>query len=248
MGVPSGDWNQAFEAIPSGDSNPDIGDDAIRAFKLAVRQRLERDHEGTWTESGADAHVYDGLHRKGSARIYVVDADPIAAWPDADALTRALTYNHDDGRVWSDSGDGYLPVVGIVNPDDTDALMWKGMIREVLQFSWQGVIATTSVLAKVMVPHKSTVLKIGACLGTKPVGCAAELNIGVNGTTDLISTAEVGISTSTGKGTSVALDASHSLLLPDDVLEIVISKVGSTTAGSDLSVYIELLVEPGTTW
>lgn len=57
--------NSAFMGQPAGGEDPSLGDDRIRAFKEAWKERLEKEHYLDLTEAGVQPR--QGLHRAGSA-------------------------------------------------------------------------------------------------------------------------------------------------------------------------------------
>jgi hypothetical protein len=247
MAVPSSAWDSTWEATPADAGDPEQGADNIRDSKLYVRERLEREHEGSITESTADKS-YDGTHRKGSARAFVVDADPAAAaWPDGDGV-RALETDdvHDDGRLWFDSGDGYLPALWAETDDDPETHGWVGCIREVYTWHWQGVLATTAAFPRILIPHKCEVLKIGAVVANAPTGSATTLNVHKAETAAKIASSDLSLAAGTGvaKASTSTLSATNKELAAEDVLRLEIVSVGSTTPGSDLMVYVEVLLKP----
>lgn len=91
-------WNNTFETKPLGSDSPSQGDDQIRELKLAVRERMYKEHEFDLT-SGASSE--DGWHVAGSAKVYVgasaptLRPGPLSVPLDAD----------DDGRLWLSSTD-----------------------------------------------------------------------------------------------------------------------------------------------
>lgn len=57
--------NSAFMSLPAGSEDPSLGDDRIRAFKAAWKERLEKEHFLDLSEAGAQPR--QGLHKAGSA-------------------------------------------------------------------------------------------------------------------------------------------------------------------------------------
>jgi hypothetical protein len=94
-------WDATFETTPAGTDNIAQGDDRIRELKTANRERLEREHIGSTTDTQAD----HGWHREGSAMAYVDTAEPTTR-PDG---TTALTAAIDEGRLWIDTDGGATP-------------------------------------------------------------------------------------------------------------------------------------------
>jgi hypothetical protein len=250
MAAPDAKWDSAFEAVPADTDDPEQGADNIRDTKLAVRQRFVREHEGSHGESTADK-AYDGRHRAGSARALVVDADPATAgWPDdatdEDTLLYRALDTRDDGRLWFDSGDSWLPALRAQTDDDPETHGWVGYVREVFRWSWQGVIGTTLDVPRILVPHACTVIKVGAVLTNAPTGSAATLQVHKGESAAGICTAALSLAAGTGlaKASTATLDDTNKVLAADDTLRLEIATVGSTTPGSDLSVFVEVIVHP----
>jgi len=86
-------WNTAYEATPAGADDPSIGDNKIREFKGAIRERVIKEHTMNLS-SGLLAE--DGWHKMGSAEIYIGESTPTTK---PDGVT-ALDSTYDVGRVW----------------------------------------------------------------------------------------------------------------------------------------------------
>lgn len=95
-------WNTAFEQTPAGSESPSLGDDRFRELKVAVRERLEKEHVMDLTGGIAGD---DGWHESGSAKVYFQSAAPTTRPDGATSLTAA-----DNGRIWMSSTDYKLRV------------------------------------------------------------------------------------------------------------------------------------------
>lgn len=111
-------WDAAFEAIPPNTESVSLGDDAIRNFKLEVRERLEEEHCFGSPGTGCPT-VDNGMHREGSARGFVSGTKPANL---NNPAATAIGANH-EGLVWLDS-DGADNVDA--NNDDDRIGVWDG--------------------------------------------------------------------------------------------------------------------------
>lgn len=90
-------WNTPFEASPAGGDSPALGDDKIREFKEAFRERFEHEHK---MDLGVGTASLDGWHIQGSAISYI-QTDAPTTRPDGSTALSAL----DNGRLWVDTDD-----------------------------------------------------------------------------------------------------------------------------------------------
>lgn len=74
-------WDAAFEAAPADNEDINLGANRIRALKVAVRERMQVDHE--WEDD-----QQDGKHNK--LTLVPQDAAPATASPDAFLFTMVL--------------------------------------------------------------------------------------------------------------------------------------------------------------
>lgn len=88
-------WNNGFEATPAGSEDPSLGDDRFRELKLAVRERLQKEHTMNLSSGIAGE---DGWHKGGTAKVYLQSTAPDLR---PDGLT-ALNAE-DNGRIWIDT-------------------------------------------------------------------------------------------------------------------------------------------------
>lgn len=102
-------WNNAFEQEPVDSAALTDGNEAIQATKVAVRERMEVEHE---FGPNASIGVSQGKHKAGSAIIYS-DSQP-STNPGGSALSSGdkgrLWYNTSAGRLYRWTGGGWDPI------------------------------------------------------------------------------------------------------------------------------------------
>jgi hypothetical protein len=76
-------------------------------------------------------------------------------------------------------------------------------------------------------------------VGTDPVGADLNLDLNKNGSNSIFSST-FGISDGTSSASTTTFNATYEDLAADDYLTLDIDQIGSTTAGSDLSITIEV--------
>jgi len=94
-------WDSTFEASPVDGDQLSNGDNEIRDLKETARANLAVEHH---VGSGTDN---TGRQREGSARVFVEATAPTTIG----ASDRAGSNSLDEGRVWDDSGDGFIQYV-----------------------------------------------------------------------------------------------------------------------------------------
>lgn len=92
-------WDVTFEALPTNTEDASLGDDRIRSTKLAIRERITKEHFFDPAEAGTQPR--QGLHRAGSAVSFIQAAAPTTR--NGVALTSA-----DNGLLWVDTDDMLL--------------------------------------------------------------------------------------------------------------------------------------------
>lgn len=220
-------WNTAFEASPAGGDTPTQGDDRIRDLKEATRERMEKEHFFNLA-SGLPAE--DGRHLSGAAIGYRQAAAPTLRPDGVTALD-----SDDAGRIWFDSDAGEFPSV-------YDGAAFVGFIKVYLRWSVQGTLAVqTNVLPQIIVPRAGTINKVTARADTAPTGASLLVDIFKNGSASIFDTSgdRITIAVATNEDSSDVIDAVDGVLAAEDHLEINIDQVGSTIAGSDLTITIE---------
>lgn len=216
-------WNTAFEAVPAGGASPTGGDDAIRDLKGAVRERVIKEH--VMDLSGGVA-ADDGWHREGSAIAYYESSAPTNR-PDA-----ATSLDSDDaGRLWYDTDTGLVSI--------WSGSAWVPITKVFMRTSIDGTLAAgTDLLPHIVVPRAGTITKVTIHAETGPTGQALIVDINKNGSTTVFDT-RVQIDAGSSEGSSTDIDSSDGVLAAEDYLTFDIDQVGSSVAGSGLSVMIE---------
>ena len=92
-------WDATFEAAPDGGNPPSTLDDAIRAHKAAVEERMKNEHTTYSGDSTSGTASVDWRHKKGSARAYYQSAAPT----NQPGTAGAALGSGDDGRLFVDS-------------------------------------------------------------------------------------------------------------------------------------------------
>lgn len=121
--------NSAFMGQPAGGEDPSLGDDRIRAFKEAWKERLEKEHYLDLTEAGVQPR--QGLHRAGSAVAFYQASAPTTrngvalGATDSGLLWRSST----TGDLWVYTGSAWVPATDIYESINTSktysALGWR---------------------------------------------------------------------------------------------------------------------------
>lgn len=101
----SNTWDAAFEAAPADNEDINLGANRIRALKVAIRERMQIDHE--WEDA-----EQDGKHNK--VTLVPQDAAPVPVTPDGALFTMVLAghtellYKDDLGNLMQLSQAGKL--------------------------------------------------------------------------------------------------------------------------------------------
>lgn len=231
-------WDSTFESKPAGSRSPKYGDDDIREHKEAVRERIAKEHVMT---TGTGTNTLHGWHLSGSARGYVQTGTGPTTRPDGSTSLGAS----DAGRVWFDSGEDYTPHVWT-------GTAWQGFAPEVVRISIQGSLATTGdAVPPVIFPQKCDIRKVTARVGTAPTtqgivfnivrmysSGAASVSLFQTGPSMTIAAAGYTATRTQGQMTTTGYSLSA-----DDYLKLSITQVGTGTAGADLGITIEALLE-----
>ena len=226
MAAPTVTWDTAFEAAPAGSDNLSTVDTVIQSLKTSIRERFEREHNGAL----AGTQSKHGFHRAGSAVAFYQAAAPTTKITAGDGALDA----DDAGRIWVDS-DTYVPSVW-------DASAWQGMMREIARVSIQGTLATgTNVVPRIVLPRACTILKVTAYAETAPTGASILIDINKNGTDSIYTgVTRLTIAAAAKAGNTTSFHATNKVLAAEDQLTIDIDQVGSTIAGADFSITIEV--------
>jgi hypothetical protein len=216
-------WDSAFRADPEGSDDPRQGDDSIRQFKVAVEERIAREHIGLYTDTNAN----HGMHRQGSAVAFCQAAAPTTS-VDGGSLSATL----DLGRLWVKSTTGHIYYY--------NGSAFAACMEYMYRASVQGVLITgSSVVPPIHFSRAATISKVSIRVGTAPTGTTLIVDLLKNGSSSLFSGVTkptIAISGFTNSVTS--FHATNKILADDDYLTLDISQVGSTIAGADLSVTI----------
>lgn len=224
-----------YNAAPSGSDSPTLGDDGIRSTRKEVYERIKNEHYVEEHTSSDGTRSNDWKHREGSAKAYF-DTDANRAGtthPNGDALNTT-----DHGRLYFTSDVSNLPYV-------YTGSAWEGFIREIARFSIQGNLTTGTDLVPAMIfPRACTVTKVSARVGTATSGADLQLSLNKNATatSSIFTTDPFTISAGSNTSSTTGLNTTNAALSADDYLTFDIDQVGSTTAGADLSVVVEVVL------
>jgi hypothetical protein len=231
MSAPTGTWDSTFETVPAGSDNLSVGDDAIRALKAAISTRFGREHHGLTS----DTNSKHGWHKAGSAVAFYQVSAPTAK-PEASG---AVLDTDDTGRLFHRSGDNVLLV--------WTGSAWVGCTKEIARVSVQGTLAvTTNVVPAIVLPRACTILKVSARVGTAPTGASLLIDINKNGNTGqsiFNGATRITIAAASSADNKTTFDGSYGVLAADDYLTVDIDQVGSTIAGADLGLTIEVRID-----
>lgn len=228
-------WDATFLTLPAGGNLLSDGDNKIRDLKTGITERVENEHT-TYNDGTGGSYLLDWNHKPGSAKGYFQNAAP-GTRPNGSTTLDA----NDAGRLWFDDDDADLPYFY----DGTDPYAvegWIGLLRCFPRFSIQGTLATGSeVVPRIIFPHGGAIIRVDAVVTTAPTGAALRVDLEKNGANSIFGTNDyVEIAAAANSGNSTDMDAAHSLLAAGDYLTVDIDQVGSTVAGVDLSVTIEM--------
>ena len=125
-------WDGTYENNPADTDIIGEGNEEFQTLKKAIRERMANDHEMVTTDGSGQ--VRHGLHKQGSARLYVSASAPTAL-PNETALGSS-----DVGRLWFKTGDATLWEYDAVTPwvqikVDTAALIANAVTNEKLRKS-----------------------------------------------------------------------------------------------------------------
>ena len=223
-------WDATFLTKPLDGDSPSSGDDEIRTVRSAITERMDNEHTTYVADGTAGNYLLDWNHVKGSAKGYFQDVAPANRPNGLTALTA-----DDNGRLWFDDNDGDLAYV-YVHPS------WVGLNVMLARFSIQGTLAVgADVVPRIIFPHGGTIIRVDASVITAPTGAALRVDLEKNGANSIFDTNDyVEIAIAATEGNSTDMVAVHSVLAAGDYLTVDIDQVGSTIAGADLSVSIEM--------
>lgn len=96
-------WGPTFKDQPPNSQSPSLGAERMREHRTAIEERIANEHRTQAAGTGGVANL-DGVHKRGSAAVYVSDTPP-TTFPNGDALTAVA-----NGKVWYKSDDKTLHV------------------------------------------------------------------------------------------------------------------------------------------
>ena len=119
-------WDSSFEATPAGSDSISVGDDDIRDLKLAVRERMQKDHY--WDPAGTDGdhgeHKKVTFHEPISTPANVVDKGFLYT---KDVSAKAeLHWEDEDGNELQLTSGGKLKSVEVILTTQGDLLTHNG--------------------------------------------------------------------------------------------------------------------------
>jgi hypothetical protein len=109
-----------------------------------------------------------------------------------------------------------------------------------LPFSNTGTLAVTTGTHRLYLEHPGTITSVRAAVGTAPVGASVIVDVKKNGTTIFTTSGHrptIAASTFTALATGIDVPT----VSAGDYLTVDITQIGSTTAGADLTVTVEVL-------
>jgi hypothetical protein len=190
----------------------------------------------------------------GSGTEYVVHGqDVIVAEDTSDAFTRmrfrgawdagisdysvndAVTYG---GNFWAAQG---FPTTGVIPPSDADwvPLTQPSPSRAYWSFFYTGVLVLTTGTHRISAERATTIVNVRASVGSAPTGSSIIVDVKKNGTTIFTNPAHRPTIT-VGTNTALASAIDVSSLSAGDYITVDITQIGSSTAGSDLTVTLEV--------
>lgn len=126
-----------------------------------------------------------------------------------------------------------------VNSRPALAVRYSTGQRQLLAFSNTGALSVQTGTHRMYVEHGSTILAVRAAVGTAPTGAAILVDVNKNGTT-IFTTQANRPSIAAAGFTALAAAVNVPALAPGDYLTVDVDQVGSTVAGSDLTVTVEV--------
>jgi hypothetical protein len=221
-------WDDTgYNNEPRDSSSPTLGDDGIRSTRKEVYERAKNEHTVEEDTASDGGRLQDWNHKQGSAKVYRQSSAPTNRPNGSTTLD-----SNDEGRLWIDS-DTDLPYY-------YDGSSWVEILRHIARVSIQGALSTgTNLIPPIIFPRACKILKVSARVGTDPVGADLNFDLNKNGSNSIFSST-FGISDGTSSASTTTFNATYEDLAADDYLTLDIDQIGSTTAGSDLSITIEV--------
>jgi hypothetical protein len=252
--VPTVSWD---ETKPAGSRDISLGDDDIREMKRQIREILAVDHEISSSGQGenwgrhnivtllvqtsisalADAGKIYSKDFNGKAELCYLDEDG-----DEVQLTRGGVLHIPDGaELESDAAP--TDDKGIANKKYVD-----DKVAGVRTLSWYlpyeqvaDAVETDSPGARLTIPFAGTITKAIIYAETGPTGAAMIADIHLNGSTIWATQGNrVQVAAGANEGTQETFDTT--VVAVGDDFKVFINQVGSTIAGSDVSIHLEITV------
>jgi hypothetical protein len=224
-------WNANFRSNPLSSDTPTRGDDEIQATRQATDERMKNEHTTYLSDGTNGTAAKDWLHKPGSAVAFYQSSAP---------TTKLSGEALEDGMIWIDSDDGIVYI--------RHGSAWVGANREIARVSIQGTLSTgTNVVPPIVFPRASTINKVSARVGTAPTGASLLVDFNKYNTSEVLQGSifdgetRITIAASDYHDARTDFHATYGVLAADEYLTMDIDQVGSTVAGADLSVTIEVL-------
>jgi len=238
MSAPTKTWDSSFESTPPGTGLVSNVDTNFQDFKVAVRERIEREH---YLATGGTQSQH-GWHKAGSARAFYYGTTT-SATNKLDPSTSILD-QYDAGRLMVSS---QTYVLYVWDASSTVSGAWKSTSRQTMRVCIQGTLAyATNIVPRFVIPRACEIIKVVGYLETAPTGQALIIDINSGASNSIFSAARlqfnIGSNTASIVRTRTGSEFStYAALVDDATLTVDIDQVGSTIAGADLSLTIEAL-------
>ena len=120
--------------------------------------------------------------------------------------------------------------------DQTDVTI---VVYQILPYSYTGTLTVQTGTFRLYVERASTIVSVRASVGTAPTGAAILVDVNKNGTTIFTTQSNrPSIAVSTNTATAAAINVTS--LAAGDYLTVDIDQIGSTVAGANLTVVVEV--------
>lgn len=168
--------NSAFMAQPAGSEDASLGDDRIRSFKAAFKERLEKEHYLDLAEAGAQPR--QGLHRAGSAVAFYQASAPTTRNGIALGASDAgiLWVSSTSGNVAVYSGSSWISI-GAAPP--VGATYFRGPHDAAPSTLWAGTTWTDVSYEEANLGRRVVGNMAGAMFGGTPARLSASVASGV---------------------------------------------------------------------
>jgi hypothetical protein len=222
-------WNSSFQQTPKATDSPTQGDDTIRGLAAAIEERIKNEHTTYSGDSTSGVNTADWLHKAGSAVAFYTDTEPVTRLS-GEALV--------DGMLW------YHPTNAVLYVYDEGTTTWVAISPQIRHLTIQGpLVARTNLLPVILFPRACTITKVSARVKTAPTGAAITIDFNVYNSSGVLQgslwdgATNLSIAAAAYSGSSTSM-GTYDTLAADWYMTFDIDSVGSTVAGSDLSVSI----------